>query len=398
MELKLTTWQLQLERLEGAYAPNTIRSYHTDVKQFVGWCEEANVPPFPIEGETLVAYLGHIQAALSYATIRRKIAVVRRMHALLGHGPAPRDEDFNLAYRRMKRTKSLRQRKARGWVAARRHQAQQGRPIRPRAAVLWVTEVRKVTPAVAPRQTERCQLDFLRHELRALHRPPDLRPDRQQNHQAVNREAEGRAPTGSGNLWALTARGRRPGLAHQGLQHLCDYAGRRVAQPIRPAHVPEFGRAQRLELGCTHLSHRHLAARRAAPICDVHDCVQVPLDTPAVKPPPIQRHGLDVAAGGVDVDGVGQLNFSTGARGLVPQNIKDVWGQDVAPNTCEVRGRTLGAWLLDEAGNGSWLRARDNDAVLGNIGSAHFHDAKLRLASPIKATHQVSGNTRAVKC
>jgi len=110
MELKLTTWQIQLERLEGAYAPNTIRSYHTDVKQFVGWCEDANVPPFPIEGETLVAYLGHIQAALSYATIRRKIAVVRRMHALLGHGPAPRDEDCNLAYRRMKRTKSLRQR------------------------------------------------------------------------------------------------------------------------------------------------------------------------------------------------------------------------------------------------------------------------------------------------
>ena len=107
-------WQIQLERLEGAYASNTIRSYHTDVKQFVWWCEGAKVPPFPLEGETLVAYLGHIQAAPSYATIRRKIAVVRRMHALLGHGPAPRDEDFNLAYRRMKRTKSLRQRQARG--------------------------------------------------------------------------------------------------------------------------------------------------------------------------------------------------------------------------------------------------------------------------------------------
>ena len=65
-------WQIQLERLEGAYASNTIRSYHTDVKQFVWWCEGAKVPPFPLEGETLVAYLGHIQAALSYATIRRK--------------------------------------------------------------------------------------------------------------------------------------------------------------------------------------------------------------------------------------------------------------------------------------------------------------------------------------
>ena len=77
MQNTKNSWQLQLERLEGAYAPNTIRSYHTDVKQFVGWCEGANVPPFPLEGETLVDYLGHIQAALSYATIRRKIAKQR---------------------------------------------------------------------------------------------------------------------------------------------------------------------------------------------------------------------------------------------------------------------------------------------------------------------------------
>ena len=72
------------------------------------------MPPFTLEGEIHVAYLGHIQAALSYATIRRKIAMVKRIHDLLRHGPAPRDDDFNLAYRRMKRTKSLRQRQARG--------------------------------------------------------------------------------------------------------------------------------------------------------------------------------------------------------------------------------------------------------------------------------------------
>ena len=118
----------------------------------------------------------------------------------------------------------------------------------------------------------------------------------------------------------------------------------------------------------------------------MHNCVQVPLDTPAAEPPPIQRHGLDVAAGGLDVDGVGKLNFTPEARGLVPQNIKDVRGQDVAPNTRKVRGRTLGAWLLDEAGDRPWLGAWDNDTVLGDIGPAHVHDAELRLARPIKAT------------
>ena len=143
---------------------------------------------------------------------------------------------------------------------------------------------------------------------------------------------------------------------------------------------------------------RVLNSAAAALLGHVHDCVEVSVNAATIKAQAVQRHRLDVAAGGLDVDGVGELNFAAGARGLVPKNIKDVWGQDVATNTCEIRGRNLWAWLLDEAGNRPWLGARDNDPVLGYIGPAHFHDAELRLARTIKATHQVTGNARAVKC
>jgi integrase/recombinase XerD len=46
-----------LESLEGAYAPNTLKSYYADARAFVDWCGERNIEPFPINSETLCAYI-----------------------------------------------------------------------------------------------------------------------------------------------------------------------------------------------------------------------------------------------------------------------------------------------------------------------------------------------------
>ena len=46
-----------LQKLEGAYAPNTLKSYYADARAFVDWCAERNIEPFPIASETLRAYI-----------------------------------------------------------------------------------------------------------------------------------------------------------------------------------------------------------------------------------------------------------------------------------------------------------------------------------------------------
>ena len=107
-------WQSQLQRLEGAYAPNTLRSYYADVGEFVDWCERVGCQTFPLMDGTLVAYLAHMEQRLSFSSIRRKLSSVKRMHSLLGHGKHTHGEDFAIAYRRMRRGKTMSQRQARG--------------------------------------------------------------------------------------------------------------------------------------------------------------------------------------------------------------------------------------------------------------------------------------------
>ena len=55
MDIVETNWQSQLQRLEGAYAPNTLRSYYADVGEFVDWCERVGCQTFPLMDGTLVA-------------------------------------------------------------------------------------------------------------------------------------------------------------------------------------------------------------------------------------------------------------------------------------------------------------------------------------------------------
>ena len=102
------------KRLEGAYAPNTIRSYYADVSHFVDWCDAKGVPAFPLDDCVLVDYIEAHQFALKYATVRRKLAAFRRINSLLGCPDAVHSQEFHLALRRMRRGQSAERRQARG--------------------------------------------------------------------------------------------------------------------------------------------------------------------------------------------------------------------------------------------------------------------------------------------
>ena len=105
---------LRLNSLEGAYAPNTLRSYYVDATAFVDWCEEQNVKAFPITSATLNDFIEFMKLTLQYSTIRRRISSLRRVNTLLGYRDETQTEEIYLAIRRLKREKLSEQRQAVG--------------------------------------------------------------------------------------------------------------------------------------------------------------------------------------------------------------------------------------------------------------------------------------------
>lgn len=60
--------------LEGAYAPNTIRSYRSDYAHYANWCQKYQCNPLDINEKEFAQYISSMGGNLSIATIQRKIA------------------------------------------------------------------------------------------------------------------------------------------------------------------------------------------------------------------------------------------------------------------------------------------------------------------------------------
>ena len=103
-----------LSKLQGAYAPNTLKSYYADARAFVDWCSKRNIVPFPISSGTLCTYIDYLQRNAAYSSIRRRISSLRRLNRMLGFEDQTRTEEVYLAIRRLKRSKCLEQRQAVG--------------------------------------------------------------------------------------------------------------------------------------------------------------------------------------------------------------------------------------------------------------------------------------------
>ena len=103
-----------LGRFNGAYAPNTLKSYYADARAFVDWCRKRNVEPFPIASTSLCNYIECLQVSSAYSSIRRRISSLRRLNKMLGFEDHTRTEEVYLAIRRLKRSKCMEQNQAVG--------------------------------------------------------------------------------------------------------------------------------------------------------------------------------------------------------------------------------------------------------------------------------------------
>ncbi|MEO6013706.1 MAG: tyrosine-type recombinase/integrase [Devosia sp.] len=102
------------DKLEGAYAPNTIVSYRADFKRFSDWCAANNAKPFPAGPGTVAKYIQACAKELKVSTLRRMVASIRRLHQLAAIVDPTTHVDVQFALRRVARRQSARPRQAKG--------------------------------------------------------------------------------------------------------------------------------------------------------------------------------------------------------------------------------------------------------------------------------------------
>jgi site-specific recombinase XerD len=112
--LHADNWRSEFERLKGAYAPATMRSYIADVEAFEAWCHENHHIPFPATVETVCRFLEDQGREKAPSTVRRRLYAIRKVHRLLRLDDPTYDEEINITFRRIRRIKHARPKQAKG--------------------------------------------------------------------------------------------------------------------------------------------------------------------------------------------------------------------------------------------------------------------------------------------
>ncbi|MDE8652544.1 tyrosine-type recombinase/integrase [Novosphingobium album (ex Liu et al. 2023)] len=107
-------WRAEFKRLDGAFAPSTIKSYLTDVRLFVEWCEERGLAALPAEIETVCAFLEDQAKSLCPSSVRRRLYAIRKVHRLLRLPDPTWDEAITITLRRIRRAKLNRPKQVKG--------------------------------------------------------------------------------------------------------------------------------------------------------------------------------------------------------------------------------------------------------------------------------------------
>ena len=111
-------WRSEFKRLEGAYAPSTLRGYHSDIQKFTDWCAKEGLEPFPAAAYNVCEFIAAQGVDLRPDSVRRCLCAIRKIHHLLRLPDPTTDENVNLAMRRLKRAKLGRPRQAKGMTRA----------------------------------------------------------------------------------------------------------------------------------------------------------------------------------------------------------------------------------------------------------------------------------------
>ena len=96
--------QKTIIKIEGAYAPSTIRAYRTDFADFINFCHKRNANALPAKPYLVVQYISKLsESGRSSASIRRALCGLSAIHRFNRLDDPSKDPDVSLEMRRMHR-------------------------------------------------------------------------------------------------------------------------------------------------------------------------------------------------------------------------------------------------------------------------------------------------------
>ena len=108
-------WQDFISRLNGAYAPATIKSYYTDMRTLVDWCVRHDLNWNALSPQDICDFLEHeAKRGMCHGTTLRRVYSARRVFTLAGMSDPTDDPDVELCLRRIARARPTRPKQARG--------------------------------------------------------------------------------------------------------------------------------------------------------------------------------------------------------------------------------------------------------------------------------------------
>ena len=93
-----------IEKIEGAYAPSTIRAYKSNFENFIKFCGENNISALPASNEIVASYIKKLSSHLKSSSVKIAIASVAAIHNLNSLNDPTQSPDVKIEMRRMYRT------------------------------------------------------------------------------------------------------------------------------------------------------------------------------------------------------------------------------------------------------------------------------------------------------
>jgi len=76
----VSDWKSEFKRLEGAYAPSTLKSYYADIEIFENWCLGNGLEPFPTTVSDVCQFLEDQAPGKAPSTVRRRLYAIRKSY------------------------------------------------------------------------------------------------------------------------------------------------------------------------------------------------------------------------------------------------------------------------------------------------------------------------------
>lgn len=92
-----------IKKIEGAYAPSTIRAYKSNFENFIKFCDENNTIALPASKEIVASYIKKLTSRLKSSSIKIAVASIAALHNLNSLKDPTQTPDVKIEMRRMYR-------------------------------------------------------------------------------------------------------------------------------------------------------------------------------------------------------------------------------------------------------------------------------------------------------